>query len=98
MDESGDFLAWAPQSPSGIIHNANYGTLFDFRRVSGLPILDFLCTKPTIPAQPQPVSMGPPSLLGSWFPSNQSMTGEQLDTMRAWRLYHNPFSLHLPQH
>ena len=84
MDESGDFMAWIPRSPSGTtIDQAVYGTLFDICRVTGLPDIDFLCTKPSVPAQPQPVSMGPSSLLGSWFPFSQSMAGDQLNTLRA---------------
>jgi syntaxin-binding protein 5 len=83
MDESGDFMVWIPHSLSGTIERAIYCTLFDIRRVSVLPSIDFLCTKPDIPAQPQPVSIGPPSLLGSWLPFSQSMTGDQLDAMRT---------------
>ncbi|RDB29510.1 Uncharacterized protein C1F3.03 [Hypsizygus marmoreus] len=83
LDETGDFVAWTPHPSSGTIHQATYGTLFDIRRVYDQPDIDFLCTKPVIPPQPQPVSMGPPSMLslGSWFPFNQSMTGAQLDEL-----------------
>ena len=62
---------------------ATYATLFDFRRAYTLPDVDFASTAPTVPPQPQPVATGPASLLGSWFRFGQSMTGEQLDDLRA---------------
>jgi len=83
LDESGDFIAWTPHPSAGTIHQATYGTLFDIRRAYELPDIDFVCTKPVVPAAPQPVSAGPASMLqlGSWFPFNQSMSGAQVDEL-----------------
>ncbi|KAJ7103251.1 WD40 containing snare-dependent exocytosis protein [Mycena belliarum] len=72
-DETGDWMT------AQIIDRASYGTIFDFRRAYTPPNITF--TQPTIPSQPQPVSLGPTSLLSSWFRFGQSMTGEQLDIL-----------------
>ncbi|GLB35825.1 putative lethal giant larvae(Lgl) like, C-terminal [Lyophyllum shimeji] len=83
LDESGDFIAWTPHPSAGTIHQATYGTLFDIRRAYDLPDIDLACTKPVIPAPPQPVSAGPASMLnlGSWLPFNQSTSGSQIDEL-----------------
>ncbi|KAJ7492344.1 WD40 containing snare-dependent exocytosis protein [Mycena latifolia] len=72
-DNTGDWMS------SRIIDRASYGTFFDFRRAYTPPDVTF--TKPNVPPQPQPVSLGPTSLLSSWFRFGQSMTGEQLDIL-----------------
>ncbi|KAF8215929.1 lethal giant larvae like, C-terminal-domain-containing protein, partial [Mycena galopus ATCC 62051] len=78
-DDTGDWTAYTVNQASGIIDHASYGTVFDFRRAYTPP--DITIPKPTVPSQPQPVSLGPTSLLSSWFRFGQSMTGEQLDTL-----------------
>ncbi|KAJ7361454.1 WD40 containing snare-dependent exocytosis protein [Mycena albidolilacea] len=78
-DDTGDWIACSTNNASGIIEHAAYGTVFDFRRAYVPP--DITIPKPTVPSQPQPVSLGPTSLLSSWFRFGQSMTGEQLDTL-----------------
>ncbi|KAJ3721812.1 lethal giant larvae like, C-terminal-domain-containing protein [Lentinula raphanica] len=80
-DETGDYFAWTRDPETGLIRQATYGTLFDFRRIDTPPAIDLLSSKPVIPAQPQPVSVGPTSLLGSWFNFQQSMTGVQVDVL-----------------
>ncbi|KAJ8494736.1 hypothetical protein ONZ45_g13123 [Pleurotus djamor] len=81
LDSSGDFIQWQRNTQSNTISRATYGTLFNVRRTSGLPLLDFVATKKDIPPPPQPVSMGPASILGSWFSFGQSVTGDQIDTL-----------------
>ncbi|KAJ3908951.1 WD40 containing snare-dependent exocytosis protein [Lentinula edodes] len=81
VDETGDFFAWTRNPENGLIRQATYGTLFNFRRVETTPAIDLLSTKPVVPAQPQPVSLGPTSILGSWFNFGQSMTGAQIDAL-----------------
>ncbi|KAJ7070791.1 WD40 containing snare-dependent exocytosis protein [Mycena amicta] len=80
-DETGDWVAYTPDKNSGRVELMRYGTLFDFRRAYTPPNLDFSSSKPVVPPQPQPVSLGPTSLISSWFRFGQSMTGEQLDTL-----------------
>ncbi|KAG5647699.1 hypothetical protein DXG03_008422 [Asterophora parasitica] len=83
LDETGGFIAWTHHPSSGTIHQATYGTLFDIRRVYDEPDIDFLITKPVVPAAPQPVSAGPASMLqlGSWLPFNQSTSGAKIDEL-----------------
>ncbi|KAG6919011.1 hypothetical protein DXG01_009721 [Tephrocybe rancida] len=83
IEESGDFIAWYSHPASGTMHQATYSTFFDIRRAYDLPDIDLACTKPIVPAAPQPVSAGPASMLqlGSWFSFNQSMSGAQLDEL-----------------
>jgi hypothetical protein len=80
VDESGDYIAWSQHPTSGTIHQATYCTLFDIRRAYDPHDIELI--KPTIPSQPQPVSIGPASLLGTWFAFNQSLTGDQVDALR----------------
>lgn len=86
IEETGDFIAWTPTQGQGNnshqIHQANYSTFFDIRRVYTLPDIDFTSTRGTIPPQPQPVSLGPASYLGSWFSFNQTKSGAQIDELR----------------
>ncbi|KIY50420.1 hypothetical protein FISHEDRAFT_39094 [Fistulina hepatica ATCC 64428] len=82
-DETGDYMSWLHNPPLETIHKSAYATLFAGRRINTLADIDFLATRPTVPAQPQPVSVGPPSLLGSWLPFNQGMSGDQLDAILA---------------
>lgn len=82
VDETGDFIGWKCHSRSSLMRRAVYGTLFDMRRSIPLPDIDLTSTKAPVPAQPQPVSMGPTSFLGSWLTfGNQSITGEQADEL-----------------
>jgi len=81
IDRSGDFLAFSPHPLSGQIHEALYGTLFDFRRVYSPPDVELISSALTVPSQPQPVTLGPASLLGTWFRFGLSMSGDQLDTL-----------------
>ena len=70
------------------------GTLFGSRRKTLYhdKILDIFRDKKRLPTQPQPVSMGPATLLGQVyaFVGGQSATGVQIDALRE---YH---SLRLP--
>lgn len=69
---------------------AIYGTFFDIRRVYDLPDIDLVCTKPVVPPAPQPVSLGPASMLqqvGSWLTLKQSISGAQLDELRMLFCY-----------
>jgi len=81
IDASGDFLAWAADPVSKLINSATYGTFFNIRRANTLPDVDFSTNRGTIPTQPQPLSLGPASFLGSWFSFNQTKTGEQIDEL-----------------
>jgi hypothetical protein len=87
IDASGDFIAWAADPVSKLINSATYGTFFDIRRANTLPDVDFSTTRGTIPSQPQPVSLGPASFLGSWFTFNQTKTGEQIDELCVFVLF-----------
>ncbi|KAF7337490.1 WD40 containing SNARE-dependent exocytosis protein [Mycena sanguinolenta] len=78
-DDTGDWTAYTANNAAGMIDHVSYGTVFDFRRAFTPPSITL--PKPTVPSQPQPVSLGPTSLLSSWFRFGQSMTGEQLDTL-----------------
>ena len=81
IDRSGDFIAFVPNPMSGQIDEAVYGTLFDFRRVYSSPNVELIPSPPRIPSQPQPVPVGPSSLLSAWFRFGLSMSGDQLDTL-----------------
>lgn len=73
-------MACTMNDASATIDHASYGTLFDFRRAYTPPDIDLV--KPTVPAQPQPVSLGPTSLISSMFQFGQSgMTGAQMDLL-----------------
>ncbi|KAK7063993.1 WD40 containing snare-dependent exocytosis protein [Favolaschia claudopus] len=78
-DDTGDWIACTANGAYATIEHASYGTVFDFRRAYTPP--NITIPKPSVPSQPQPVSLGPTSLLSSWFRFGQSMTGDQLDIL-----------------
>jgi hypothetical protein len=83
VDETGDFIA-SRRHESGVFEQIVFGTLFKTRRVYDHPIVDLTSFHREIPPYPQPVSVGPPSLLSSWFRYGKPiMTGEQLDALLA---------------
>lgn len=84
VDETGDYVEWT-RHPCGLIHATRYGTVFDVRR-SGpydVPQVDFTAGRKPVPPQPQPVSVGPASFIGSWlgYLKSQTLTGDQVDTL-----------------
>lgn len=81
IDESGDFVSWVRSPTSGVIDSATYGSLFDIRRLHAPADLDFSNINRNLAAQPQPVSLGPVSLMGSWFKTSQALTGAQIDDL-----------------
>ena len=85
VDETGDYVEWK-RHPCGLIYKEKYGTLFNLRRSApyAAPLVDFTVGRKAIPPQPQPVSVGPPSLLTSWlgYIKSQSLTGDQVDVLR----------------
>lgn len=104
MDDTGDYIEWVRHGASGLVSAAHYGTLFRNRR-SGpyqAPTIDFVPESDprVIPPQPQPVSVGPASLLGSWlgYFNNQSMTGDQIDELREYMLPHSVYAVETHPH
>lgn len=82
VDETGDFIGTRFHE-SGVLEQITFGTLFKTRRVYDYPVVDITSFHREIPLYPQPVSVGPPSLLGSWLGYGKSgMTGKQLDELR----------------
>ncbi|KAF8640450.1 hypothetical protein AX17_000114 [Amanita inopinata Kibby_2008] len=81
VDATGDFIAFAPHPVSGHIHEAAYGTVFDFRRVYSPPDVELIPVPPNVPSSPQPVPVGSSSLLNTWFGFGSSMSGDQLDVL-----------------
>ena len=82
VDETGDFIGTRFHD-SGVLEKIVFGTLFKTRRVYDHPVVDLTSFHREIPPYPQPVSVGPPSLLGSWLRYGKtSMTGKQLDEQR----------------
>ena len=71
-----------------IAHKSELGTLFGLRRKTLYhdKVLDILRDKGKLPAQPQPVSMGPATLLGQMYAyvGGQSTTGAQIDALREY--------------
>lgn len=83
MDETGDFISWTVgDKQSGIIGKGIYGTLFDSRRAMALSEVELMPDPPKVPPYPTPVSMGPASIVGSWWTWSQAMSGDALDTLR----------------
>ncbi|TFK56819.1 hypothetical protein OE88DRAFT_1670312 [Heliocybe sulcata] len=97
VDPSGDFLHHTPfPRAASLIARTTYSTLFDIRRAYYhiTPEVDLLAGKKPVPPQPQPVSMGPPSIkdvvggwLGSWgagaVGGKAVVTGDQIDALLA---------------
>ena len=86
IDENGDYVDRTIRD--GIAHKCELGTLFGLRRKTLYydKVLDILRDKNKLPAQPQPVSMGPATLLGQMYAyvGGQSTTGVQIDALREY--------------
>ncbi|KAH6917033.1 lethal giant larvae like, C-terminal-domain-containing protein [Coprinopsis sp. MPI-PUGE-AT-0042] len=80
IDQSGDWVAFYAKKPDGPIDAITHGTFFDVRRARSLPHINLSLKKCSV-AQPQPVSMAPASLIGSWINYYQTMSGRQLDDL-----------------
>jgi syntaxin-binding protein 5 len=90
VDETGDYIEWC-RHPSGSIQAEKYGTLFNVRRSGPYQAadVDFLFGRRTATAQPQPVGIGPPTMLNSiWgYINSTSITGAQIDALREHYFY-----------
>lgn len=84
-DDTGDYVEWL-RHPNGLIHAEKYGTLFNVRRSApyDVPSVDFTYGRGTIPYQPQPVSVGPPSIVSSFlgYITSKTLSGDQIDALR----------------
>ncbi|TFK19983.1 hypothetical protein FA15DRAFT_673956 [Coprinopsis marcescibilis] len=80
IDESGDFITFISSKQGNRPDKIAYGTLFDIRRVRGPPEIDLLTKTNALP-QPQPISMGPASLFGTWLNFSQTLSGVQVDEL-----------------
>lgn len=84
VDATGDYIEWKRHA-CGLVYKERYGTLFNVRR-SGpyeAPQVDLATGRKAVPSQPQPVSVGPASIIGSWlgYIVSQSLSGDQIDTL-----------------
>jgi len=82
IDQSGDFVAFNSTGThqGGAVDKLIYGTVFDVRRLRGPPEVNFNI-KPCPVAQPQPVSIGPGSRIGSWISYSKTWSGKQIDDL-----------------
>ena len=100
-DDTGDYLtATAFPVPSGSSYrpllDTELHTHFSARRASpyALPLVDLAHGRGTVPPQPQPVSLGPPSMMSSvlGYIGSLSVTsaGDQIDALRKSSLHRCP--------
>ncbi|KII94277.1 hypothetical protein PLICRDRAFT_36534 [Plicaturopsis crispa FD-325 SS-3] len=82
-DETGAYIEWMRHRSSALVQRGIFHSLFDLHRAYAKPEYDLTVPKRSVPSQPQPVSTGLASLLGSWFKFNQTMTGDQIDALLA---------------
>lgn len=86
IDDTGDYIEWIRNH--GGVSQARLGTLFSLRRQSIYTnqVVNLMVKKKTLPYQPQPISMGPASLLSQMasYVVGQSITGDQADTLRMF--------------
>ncbi|KAG2022890.1 hypothetical protein CC2G_000608 [Coprinopsis cinerea AmutBmut pab1-1] len=80
VDRSGDFVAFSDSNQGGVVDQLVYGTFFDTRRTRFHPEINFAMKSSSV-SQPQPVSIGPASLLGTWLHFNQTYSGRQIDDL-----------------
>ena len=81
IEPGGDFVAFSPDNSAQIMKSLVYGSLFSIRRQYVPPDIDFAVSRGIVPTQPQPVSLGPASLLGAWFSYNQTLSGNAIDEL-----------------
>ena len=80
VDQSGDWVALHSKGQGSQVDTITYGTLFDIRRARPHPRV-VLTMKKSNTSQPQPVSMAPASILGSWISYYQTISGKQVDDL-----------------
>ncbi|KAF8846111.1 hypothetical protein BDN67DRAFT_16617 [Paxillus ammoniavirescens] len=83
VDDTGDFVYCDEITGFGVAAKLTLATLHKGRRVYDDLLIDLMRLATAVPPQPQPISIGPASLLGSLFNPLKSLTGEQLDTILA---------------
>lgn len=93
MDSTGDFIEPISRTSSSDVHKIMFSTLFNVRRAYSYADVDLTTSINALPPQPQPVSVGPTSVLSSWLPFQRSMTGEDLDVLCKLLLIHHTSSL-----
>jgi len=83
IDDTGDYIEWINGRKG--VREGHLGTLFGLRRQSIYKneAINLIVDKKVLPPQPQPVSMGPPSLLSQVvsYVGGQFTTGEQIDDL-----------------
>ncbi|KAI0334428.1 hypothetical protein GY45DRAFT_1334312 [Cubamyces sp. BRFM 1775] len=95
-DDTGDFVKYSTfPAPAGSsvrpLHSTHLQTLFSHRRAGpyALPLVDLTHGRGSVPSQPQPISLGPPSMIGSMLGYIGSLSGasagDQIDTLRVER-------------
>ena len=87
IDKDGDYIDWTIKDD--IVHKCELGTLFGLRRKTLYhdKVIDILRDRKKLPGQPQPISMGPASLLGQVYAyvGGQGTTGAQIDSLRKYK-------------
>lgn len=83
LDDTGDYVDWTFDARSGGVSKMTLGTFFAQDHPHGEPLVDFVAGRRPVPAPPQPVPLGPSSLLGSLFSFQKSVSGDQIDALRA---------------
>jgi len=78
FDQSGDFVTLCADPSSSLVSKIIYGTVFNIRRAYSNPEIEFAIQQCKL-SPPQPVAIGPSSIMGSWLNFKASMTGDQLD-------------------
>lgn len=85
VDDTGDYVEWI--TGRGGIRQGHMGSLFSQHRQSLYKnqVTNLMARRKALPSQPQPVSMGPTSLLGQMYSyvAGQLTTGEQIDALLA---------------
>jgi len=83
LDDTGDYVDWVFDEKRMTVSKLRMGTLFAMRRVFDEPVIDFASNRKQAPAVPQPIPLGPASLLGSFFNFKKNISGDQVDALLA---------------
>jgi len=83
LDDTGDYVDWVFDEKQMTVSKMTMGTLFAMRRVFDEPVVDFASNRKQAPGVPQPIPLGPASLLGSLFNFKKSISGDQIDALLA---------------
>ncbi|TDL26364.1 hypothetical protein BD410DRAFT_836264 [Rickenella mellea] len=83
LDDTGDYVDWTFDPRTNAVSQISLGTFFKINHPYNDTVVDLAVGRRSLPPQPQPIPLGPTTLLGSLLNYKRSVTGDQIDALLA---------------